>query len=42
MLNISDMYKDKEGLRHQIWREFFKTDTTVMSELAIYRIAKLV
>ena len=35
------MSKDKVGLRHQIWGQLFKPDTTVMSELAIYRDGKL-
>ena len=42
MLNISLISKDKIGVLHQIWWELFKTDTTVISALAIYRVEKLV
>ena len=42
MLNIFFVSKDKVGVYQQIWVYLFQFDAIVMSELAIYRVGKLI
>ena len=42
MFNISLMSKDKVGVWHHFLGQLCELDATVMSELAIYRVGKLI